>query len=161
MKKSINLQKKQSIKKEKVEVEDKTLRLKRMISSDVKRFVNILGVNQYDVKVYYAESSDDKEYEMFQGSIVGATTSVDTRYLTADLRVYPYLADQWKKGIMSDDNVHDMIAHEIAHIATSEIRRLAVAPFKGEDEVRNAWESLTTIIGRLMNRIDEFSADNR
>ena len=158
MKKSEKPQKLKSTKSKKDNLDFIPVELRKMVADDVKRFSEILGTNQFEIRIFYSKDTIE-DHETFQGSVIGATTCVDVRYLTADIKVYPYLVEQWKKGNMTNNDVHDIIAHEVAHIATSNLRRLALSVFKGEDEVRDAWESLTTTVGRLINKIDILTGD--
>ena len=153
MKKSEKLPKKKSAKKEVDHLSHVPMELRAIIADDVKLFIDVLGVNQYQVRVLYCKTADGQDYESFQGAIIGATTSVDRRYLMADIRIYPYFVDQWVNKNVNLSDVHEMVAHEVAHIATDHMWKLLVAPFKDEGEARDAWESLTTNIGRLMTRI--------
>ena len=47
----------------------------------------------------------------------------------------------------------EIIAHEVAHIATAKLYYVATCIYKDEGETIDAWESLTTIVGRLLTRI--------
>jgi len=140
--------------KEKDNLEFVPVELRKMIKDDVKKFVDILGVNNYKVRTFFYNQEDGAEYETVQGSLVAASTLVDDRYLVADIKVYPFFVDQWKRGSVSDEEIHGMVAHEISHIATNSIKKVAISPFKTEDDVREKWESLTTTIGRLLEEIN-------
>jgi hypothetical protein len=86
------------------------------------------------------------------------------RYLTVTVKVYPYMVNEWKKKSMNDEDIHEIIAHEMSHVATNHLYRLATSVYKDEGETKDAWESLTTIIGRLVHEVDKrrrgFKRDN-
>lgn len=150
------LKKKQAsvlIPKEKDDLDFVPNELRVMIADDIKDFTSLLGAGNYKIKTFYCNADAGAEYEKFQGSVINATTAIDTRYLTADIKIYPYLVDNWKNKSLSNDDIHSIIAHEVSHIATEVVKNIAIKPFKTEDEVRDAWEMLTTTIGRLLNKI--------
>jgi len=95
-----------------------------------------------------------KDVEVPGDSSVLASMNVDMRYLNANLYIYPSMIRNWNQKIMDDEDIKDAIAHEISHIATNHMYMLATSIYKDEGEMKDAWESLTTVIGRLVHEID-------
>jgi hypothetical protein len=47
------------------------------------------------------------------------------------------------------ETIKTIIHHEVAHLATQHLFDIATAVYKDEGETRDAWETLTTVVGRL------------
>ena len=158
MKKYTKPLKKVSKKKVKVQKELSYIpnELREMIAEDVKKYIHILGMNHYDTKIFYLKKEFASEnYETTpEGNVKAASTQVDMRYLTVNFQIYPFLIDQWKTKNMADEDVHGVIAHEVAHLATNHLYRMATSIYKDDGEMKDAWESCTTIIGRLLSDVE-------
>lgn len=156
MKKSVKQHKKRSTKKSKVQKELSYIpdKFRKMIADDVRRYLNVLGMNHYRSKIFYRKHDKDTEGHTCGEGKVAAEATVDMRYLTVDVKIYPWVIHDWKKKWFTDDDVHHIIAHEMSHVATNHMYRLATSIYKDEGETKDAWESLTTIIGRLVHEID-------
>lgn len=157
MRKSVRKPSKRSIKKPKVQKELSYIpdKFRQLVSSGVSRYMNVLGMNHYRSKVFYRKNDKDDHRDHCCGEgRVAAEATVDMRYLTVHVKIYPWLIEDWKKGIMDDTDITEIIAHEVAHTATNHMYRLATSIYKDEGETKDAWESLTTIIGRLVHEID-------
>ena len=152
MKKSVKKSKKRSKPKSKY-LKTVSVKLQKMISLDVDRYLNVLGMNHYKTKVLYMKN--DIEMDEHTGGSVAATATVDLRYLTVSVRIFPFMVNCWMKKSMSDEDIHEIVAHEISHIATNHMYRMATATYKDEGEMKDAWESLTTIVGRLVHEVDK------
>lgn len=157
MKKSTKKQKKRLKKKNKVPAPHK---LRKMIAADILRYLDILGMNHYRTKIFYMKF-DTEDNTCPGNSTVAAAATADMRYLNVHIKIYPWLVNQWKKKLLNDEDIHEIIAHEISHVATTHMYRLVVSVFKDEGEVKDAFESLTTIIGRLVNEIDRYRKKNK
>ena len=137
-----------------------------MVTTDVTRYLDIIGMNHYRAKVVFLKKDDssDEEHHCCGTGTVAAEANVGMRYLTVTVRIHPYLVNHWKKKIMSDEEVHEIIAHEMSHVATHHLYVLATSVYKDSGETKDAWESLTTIIGRLVHEVDKrrrgFKRDN-
>lgn len=129
-------------------------KLRKLIANDVNRYLNILGMNNYMSKIFYMKNDAGKDPMMGENDTM-ASTHVEMRYLTVSVNIYPITVQRWQEKSIDDEDVHQIIAHEIAHIATNHMHLLTVAQFKDAGEVTDAWESLTTVISRLMYRIDK------
>lgn len=130
-------------------------RFKSLVDSDISRYMNILGMNHYRQRVMYRKNDQGGRSQGDMGTLkVAAEATVNKRYLTVDVKIYPWVIEEWKKKNMNDNDIHDVISHEIAHVATDHMYRLALASFKDEGETNDAWESLTTIVGRLIREVD-------
>ena len=127
--------------------------LRIMISNDVKAYKGILKVESYKTRIFYQEKSKNSQYDTYQNNIIAASATVDNRYLTADFYIYPVMVEDWKNKKLTDDNIHDIISHEVSHIVTHNLYKLSLTTYKGEEEVKDAWEALTTTIGRLADEI--------
>ena len=86
------------------------------------------------------------------GDITLAEIDIDSFYLVANYSIYPELEKLWKRNV---NLAKEKIAHEVAHIITHKLHELSICAYKSEEEVREAWESTTEIIGRLINRYEE------
>ena len=156
--KKLKKQMKQSKKKVKVQKEISYVpdELREMIADDVKKYMHILGMNNYESKIFYLKKEfASGNYEMTpEGAVKTASAQVDMRYLTVNFQIYPFLIDQWKKGDMTSGDVHDIISHEVAHVATNHLYRMATCVYKDSGEMLDSWEALTTIVGRLLNTVE-------
>jgi hypothetical protein len=81
------------------------------------------------------------------GGLVAADINVNRRYLTADINIYPHGVKQWRNG--TDEDMERIVAHETAHIATQHLFDVAVATYRDEGEMHDAWETLTEVVGQL------------
>ena len=148
-------QTKKRIKKSSFCIPDK---LRTLIINDAERFLSFLGFNNYRVRIFYKskpiehESSDLTNEDMV--FMVTASSHVDTRYLRLDISIYPFLVEQWNNRKLDTEEIHTIIAHEVSHLATHSLYKLAISVFKNEEELTDSWESLTSLIGRLLNKID-------
>lgn len=150
MKKSTKKLKKPSPKKSKL-----SEKLRKMINDDVDRYISILGMKHYNVRVLYmASSANPQDDDYMTGGEVAAATEVDTRYLRATIKIFPFTYNGWRDKRMSDSDIHEIIAHEVCHIATPHMFQVATATYKDSGEMHDAWESTTTIMGRLVHKMD-------
>src|SRR3990167_11415714 len=98
-----------------------------------------------DIRYMFEDKTKDN-------AIILAEINIDSFYLIADYSIYPELEKIWKK----DPKIaKEKLAHEVAHIITHKLHELTICSYKSEEEVREAWESTTEIIGRLINRYEE------
>lgn len=151
MKKSVKKSVKPLKKKSKKAIPDK---LRKIIISASSRYLKVLGFGNYDVKVYWQKSAAIKGPDQRTEGEIAATMTVDQRYLRAQLRVYPHMINAWNNKSMDEDDIEEIIAHEVSHIATNHLFTIAVATYKEEGETHDAWEGLTTIVGRLVYEVD-------
>ena len=128
--------------------------LQKLIHFSVERYLNILGMNNYKPRIMFEKDGCNANNDP-SADIVAAIANVDNRYLTITIKVFSYVVDLWKKGDMDDDDIKDIIAHEVAHVATNNLYDKAVSLYRNEEDVKDAWESLTTTVGRLVNEIDK------
>ncbi len=119
------------------------------IPRKVKKYIHTLcqqhawnmGVSHYTIDiVYMKEDKPDGEFD------VHAEMTVDRRYLHGTLTIYPAAFAKWKKN---DQSMNHVIAHEIAHLATDHLHRMATCVYKDEGEVKDAWEMLTESISQM------------
>ncbi|MFA5696635.1 MAG: hypothetical protein WC917_04330 [Bacilli bacterium] len=131
------------------------IELRDMIAEDVEKFKKILKIENYDSKIFYStKENEDNMCDYEKGLPIAASAHVDNRYLTVDIRVYPLLVNGWKSKELDKKDVHGIIAHEMSHVVTQPMFKLCYSVYKSEEEMKNAWENLTTIIGRLVETID-------
>lgn len=124
-------------------------RLKSIVRAAIGDYTLILSIRDYRIDLAWC--SEPKSGEREDADLHGEI-SVDRRYLTATITFYPAFAAKWKRD-KSIEDMRAMVAHELAHIATEHMKELIYEPFKGRDEVRDAWESLTSRIANLMTAI--------
>jgi hypothetical protein len=127
-------------------------KLKKLIKDSLKRHAWNLGCTEYMGDILYMS-------EPHENTATLATMTVSRRYLKATLRVFPLLIKEWeernKSGEDGDAHVENTIAHEVAHIITQPLFDIAIATYRNEGEMSDAWESLTERIGRLSVALDK------
>ena len=131
-------------------------KLREMIREDVDRYLNVIGMNHYRARILYIrkDTSDEEHHSCGEGT-VAASATVNNRYLRVRVNIYPHLVTEWKKKRMDDEEIHEIIAHEMSHVATHHMYVLATSVYKDDGEMKDGWESLTTIIGRLVHEVDK------
>jgi len=125
-------------------------KFKSFVRERVQRYRKLLDTPNYFIAIHYMD--EEKELDDPR-DIVRADINVHRRYLRARLHIYPNMQRLWEKG--ERDEITSVIAHEIAHLATQHMFDVAVACYKDEGETKDAWETCTEIIGRLIHRLDE------
>lgn len=110
-----------------------------------------IGVSHYVIDVFWQK--DPKKNEDDDRSTTAAEVNVDRRYLTVSLRIYPEVEDLWRKG--DKEKVRAIVHHEVAHIATQHLYEVGVATYRDEGEVKDAWETLTEMVGRMSLKVDD------
>lgn len=122
-------------------------RLKRLIREAAPDYRKKLNADAYDLKVEYL--TDDLP-NTDDGGSVAMDIKINRRYLTATIHVYPWFVSAWQEKRYSDAEVKECVAHEIAHLATQHFFDVAVATYRDEGEMKDAWETCTTVIGRFL-----------
>jgi hypothetical protein len=131
-------------------------KLKKLVLDALKHHAWNLGVSEYQGNIFYMEEDEKRE----DGCLLHANITVDTRYLKATIRIFPCAIKEWEtrekesKG-EGDKFINGIIAHEVSHIITQPMFDLAVATYKNEGELKDAWESLTERISRLTIALDK------
>lgn len=123
-------------------------KMKALVIAAIKRHAWNIGVSHYTGDILYMEE-DCKKGEYF----TLASADVDRRYLRATFKIYPELIKRWERE--GDQYVEDAIAHEVAHIATQHLYDVAVATYRDEGEMKDAWETLTEVVSRLSIKLDK------
>ena len=126
-------------------------KLKALVLDSVKRHAWNIGVSHYIGDILWME--EDKTGEGDRDTYkVHASIDIDRRYLRATLKLHPIFIENWKSD--GNEYVENTIAHEIAHIATQHCYDIATATYRNEGEMKDAWEMLTEMIGRLSSKLD-------
>lgn len=120
-------------------------KLKKLVATKTGEYLKILGFTHYKVHVKFLE--EDEKSQKTDG-MVAAKMNVNAKYLECYLKILPFFVRMWEDG----EDVSACIAHEVAHLATDQMHYLATTSFKSENELDEAWESLTERIGRLLIR---------
>lgn len=133
-------------------------KFKKLVKTAAAEYVRILPAQHYQIGVIFAD--EDEEHHTDEGghdvhAYVEASSAVDRRYLTCKIKVFPQTWKKWQKKIYDDTDVRSIIAHEVAHIATQFMYDIGTATYRDEGEMRDAWESCTTLIGRLLVQLSE------
>ena len=128
--------------------------LDKLINNAVIRYLKVLGYCNYEVRIHYSKVATPSMVEQRSTGDAAATMSVDLRYMRAHLKVFPYIIDGWKNKKVTSQEVEEIIAHEVSHIATNHLFTIAVATYKEEGETIDSWENLTTVVGRLVFEVD-------
>lgn len=126
--------------------------LRRIVSKAVSDYRWELGMQIWKVGISYGHEdskSDNPE------SIVAASISVNRRYLEATITIYPSFVNYFKDKKWDEKEVRETIAHEISHIATQHFFDVATSRYCDDGEMRDAWETCTTIIGKLVYQLDK------
>ena len=97
--------------------------------------------------INYFEEDSGKD-----GDFVLAEVRIDSFYLNANYNIYPALERRWKRD---PELAKEALAHEVAHIVTHKLHELSICAYRSEDEVKEAWESTTEIVGRLINKYEK------
>ena len=124
---------------------------KKLVKSAITDYTETLGFKHYAVDVRWFDQDDTGERG---GSLLAACTT-DHRYLTATVKIYPCFEKRWISDGKHLYFIRETISHEIAHIATHSLWYIATSIYKDEGESVDAWESLTTVVGRLLYDIDK------
>lgn len=130
---------------------------KKFVRKCVQSYTWYLKVQHYTVELFFekqAHKDDEGETKKTAASI-----DVDTRYLKADIKVYPRLLEEWK--FKNKREIEQVIAHELSHILTQPLFDLTQTNFKTFSETRDVWESLTERIGRLTHKLAELDMKKR
>ena len=125
-------------------------KLKKLIREAAQDYRTKLHADAYDLKVEYME---DDLPPTDSGGDVAMDIRINRRYLMATVHVYPWYISKWEKKHYSDNEIKEAVAHEIAHLATQHFFDVAVATYRDEGEMKDAWETCTTVIGRLLHRL--------
>lgn len=128
--------------------------LRKIVADSIFRYLNALGVNQYRSRIFYMKKDDEPGYANGETSNKLASAQVDRRYLTLNVNIYPVLINGWIEKKFDNEDVSQFMAHEVSHIVTQHMYTMATAPYKDEGEMKDAWESLTTIVGRLLHEVE-------
>ena len=107
-----------------------------------------IGVMHYQVDIHYMDEEKSED-----GYVTRGEMKTDRRYLRGVLRLYPHVLEDWKKG--ERGQVKDVVFHEISHLATQHLYDVAIATYRDEGEMKDAWETLTEVVSRLALRIDK------
>lgn len=121
--------------------------LKKLVLDAIKRHAWNIGVSHFVGDVLWM--AEDKKID---GHYVVAEDSVDRRYLRCTFKLYPEFIKHWRND--GDPYVESTIAHEVAHIATQHLFDVAIARYCDDGEMKDAWETLTEVIGKLSTRLD-------
>lgn len=124
-------------------------KLKNLVRDAMRRHAWNIGVSHYNGDIIYAD--DDKKSD--DGGFVNGEMHVDRRYLHATLYIFPEAIRNWQQD--GDDFIEHLVAHEAAHIATQHMMDLVISCYKDQGETKDAWESLTEMIGRMSIKIAE------
>ena len=116
-----------------------------LVFAALKNYSSVLGLNQWEGTVVFAFKDCVDEPD------TRADMNVDIRYRRATMRIYPKLYRDW---ILNGDNeITDVVAHEVCHILTQPLANLASNAWKTKQEFHDEWEVLTELISRLAIRL--------
>ena len=127
-------------------------KFKKLVRKAVSDYTGKLGYHHYETKVHWYDENLEPNHN---GDVVLAQCSVDHRYLLADFKIYPALELKWLKKKYDEEDVRRCVAHEVAHIATHKLHYMATSLYKDEGETTDAWEALTTVVGRLLYDVEK------
>ena len=123
-----------------------TPHFKKIVREAVKLYRKELNADAFNVDVVY--HSEEKEPISSSIGKAAMDIKITRRYLQAALNVYPCALTEWKRD--GDEALREIIAHEIAHLETQHMFDVAVATYRDEGEMNDAWERLTTVLGRFL-----------
>jgi len=122
-------------------------KLKNFISDCIDEACHNIKLEHYWISTLYMK--DESQFD--DGKIVAASMTTDRRYLKATLKIFLHVEDMWKRG--EKEEIQEIIHHEIAHIATQHLMDCAQARYCETGEMKDAWETLTEVVGRLSIRL--------
>lgn len=126
-------------------------KFRKVVKDAVVDYQYAMDTNPYVVDVAWMEEDETEREGKTHSNYTLASIHVYRRYLKATVKIYPILAEEYKKhGV---ERVKECIAHEMAHLATQHLYDVAVAAYRDEGEMSDAWETLTEIIGRMAYKI--------
>ena len=131
-------------------------KIKKAIRDKIYKYQKLLNALDYRGDIRYIKKDEGDKDE--DGNVIGhvlAKAIVDHRYLIADFEIFPRFVKKIKEKQISPESIDEIIAHEVAHIATQKLYYMATSIYKDEGETKDAWESLTTVIGRLLVDLGE------
>lgn len=117
-------------------------RFRKILRDSIDKYRDDLCSNSIDISVHYMDMDNPDRPN------IAASMDTDHTYLKGTMKIYPCAVRTWERE--GDEDLRETIAHEIAHIATQPMVDLIRNPYKTEDEVREKWEALTTILGRYV-----------
>jgi hypothetical protein len=131
-------------------------KMKDFILDCTKKAAWNIGVSHYIVDYFYIKEPRQADYENGDTDSVSftlASINTDKRYLKCNLKIYPKFEEKWRAG--EREELKNCIHHEVAHIATQHLFDCAVSRYCEVGEMKDAWETLTEMIGRLSLKVDE------
>lgn len=132
------------------DIEGVPRRLRKIVSDAIAEYRYQLGMQNWKILITYADEDKEADNPI---DTVAATIDVNRRYLEANIIVYPFLVTKWKKKIFDDEHIKETIAHEVCHIATQHFWDVATARYCDDGEMKDAWESCTSMLGKLVYRL--------
>lgn len=105
------------------------------------------GLKDFEIKYAFATKPTPVDDDGVPKT-TAATIHIDPKYLDALITVYPIMVDLWKDN--SQNRIREILCHEIAHIRTDKMVRLARERYVNCEDIDTYWETLTEIVGRLM-----------
>lgn len=134
-------------KKNKVQVIDGVPRvLRRIILKAVSDYRWQLGMQVWKISVQY----DKEDKEIGLSLLSAASCDVNRRYLEAVISIYPLTIKKFVEKKWDEGEIRSVVAHEVSHIVTQHFFDVATAQYRDEGEMKDAWETCTTVIGRLL-----------
>lgn len=124
-------------------------KLKDLVKDAIKRHAWNIGVSHYTGDIHWMQ--EDVEGD----GIIAAEITVNRRYLKFTLKIYPDTVKKWHE--QGDQYVEEVIAHEIAHLATHHFYDVATARYCDDGEMKDAWETCTQVIGQLSYRLNNMN----
>lgn len=138
--------KKKLIKKKKRR--QKTIREFKNFVQDVVNEVRLShGLMDYKISYGFVPRVEDAPHQ----KVRLADIDVDDKYLTAHIRVYTPLFEHFRDG--DRQAIKEALCHELAHIRTNALNKLADDRWACPEDVSKNTESLTELMGRLMYQI--------
>lgn len=136
------------MKKEKFKMPPKKFR--KLVMDAAREYRWLLHREDYTFKTSWSHEDEKRGEEDY----CAAKIDVDRRYMMAHMTIYPFVWKDWIAGSKTDEDVKKIVAHEISHMATQHVVNLMYSAFCNENEVKDAWESLTELIGQLLYKLD-------
>jgi hypothetical protein len=122
-------------------------RLRKLVRESFVRHARNIGVGHYTTDIHYMTADKPSQDD----SSVAADITVNRRYLTAEIHIYPHGVQYWRRN--GDAAMDRVIAHETSHIATQHLFDVAVATYRDEGEMKDAWETLTEVVAQLSLKV--------
>lgn len=128
---------------------------RKLVSSIAGQYRWVLGLQDYGMPISWVHEDEPRSKEDPE-SLTAMKATVDRRYLSCRIQVFPMVWKGWIEKRYTDEDVRKMVAHEVSHITTQHLADLSTAVYKDIGEFKDAWESCTERFAQILYRLEKF-----